>query len=75
MSAGGEEGMTGITGERKSYADISMTGDAGGERCVNADSSPSRSGNQDTPAMSVARSRALREEPMVGDDSGVRTAS
>ena len=29
MSAGGREG---ITGESKSYADISMTGDVGGER-------------------------------------------
>ena len=32
MSAGGEEGMAGITGESKSYADISMTCDKGGER-------------------------------------------
>jgi len=29
MSAGGEEGMAGITGDSKSYANISTTGDAG----------------------------------------------
>ena len=32
MFAGGEEGMVGITGDSKSYADISMTGDVGGEQ-------------------------------------------
>ena len=46
---------------------MSITGDTGGERLEDASSTPSRSGTQGIPAMSVASSRALLEVPMSGD--------
>ena len=49
---------------------MSITGDTGGERLEDAGSTPSVSGKQGIPAMSVASSRALLEVPMNGDAGG-----
>ena len=46
---------------------MSKTGDTGGERLEDAGSTPSVSGKQGIPAMSVASGRALLEVPMSGD--------
>ena len=64
----------GNTGNGRSYADMSITGEAGGEQWGDAGSAPSISGKQGTPAMSVASSRALLEVPMVGE-AGAECAS
>ncbi len=49
---------------------MSITGDTGGERLEDSGSTPSISGKQGIPAMSVASSRALLEVPMSGDAGG-----
>ena len=64
----------GNTGNGRSYADMSITGAAGGEQWGDAGSAPSISGKQGTPAMSVASSSALLEVPMVGE-AGAECAS
>ena len=47
---------------------MSITGDTGGRQFEDSGRSPSISGKQGTPAMSVASSTALREVPMAGDE-------
>ena len=65
---------------------MSITGDTGGRQFEDSGRSPSISGKQGTPAMSVASSTALREVPMAGEEgvdrcdgdvtsSGVRTGT
>ena len=49
---------------------MSITGEAGGERLEDAGSTPSISGKQGIPAMSVASSSARLEVPRSGDEGG-----
>ena len=49
---------------------MSITGETGGERLEDAGSTPSISGKQGIPAMSVASSSALLEVPMSGNAGG-----
>ena len=68
----GKESGAENAGNGRSYADMSITGaagGAGGEQWGDAGSAPSVSGKQGTPAMSVASSKALLEVPMVGDNN------
>ena len=46
---------------------MSITGEAGGERCHGSSGAPSIYGKLGTPAMSLASRSALFEEPMVGE--------
>ena len=49
---------------------MSITGETGGERLEDAGSTPSISGKQGIPAMSVASNRARLEVPRSGDEGG-----